>query len=316
MLHITSSQSEAQWSKWSIRGKRAQHKVWGSRPHYPQLQLTLIPFTVCPCFLIWQLWWFLRSGESFQVKFIWTDIPQTKWYHNLGKLCIQRFWFLYGWLIMVVWKTAALARKSSSEASLSSTESLCGTCPHKLKAWHFGNLLTNKLHPSLIRNTKSSNFKSVLKIWISPKEISKSNCTYHSKCPLFHPKKISGYGQKPKYWKIKHSNFTIWWSCSTAALLKTKDSESQLLENSIHRTAGWEQGFWQISHKHITQHVWLNSLLKLGQTQYPLKSTITRRNLGKTQTAWIVMQTEPLLFIQQKGVGKRQGREGKKWGKQ
>lgn len=129
-------------------------------------------------------------------------------------------------------------------------------------------------------------------------------------------KKISGYGQKPKYWKIKHSNFTIWWSCSTAALLKTKDSESQLLENSIHRTAGWEQGFWQISHKHITQHVWLNSLLKLGQTQYPLKSTITRRNLGKTQTAWIVMQTEPLLFIQQKGVGKRQGREGKKWGKQ
>lgn len=28
------------------------------------------------------------------------------------------------------------------------------------------------------------------------------------------------------------------------------------------------------------------------------------------------MQTEPLLSIQQKGMGERQGREGKKWGKQ
>lgn len=37
---------------------------------------------------------------------------------------------------------------------------------------------------------------------------------------------------------------------------------------------------------------------------------------GKLTENQIVMQTEPLLFIQQKGVGERQGREGKKMGKE
>lgn len=120
LLHTTSSQSEAQWSKWWIRMKKAQHKVWGGRSHLPKLQLTPIPFTICPCFLIWELWWFLRSDEWLQVKFTWTDVPQTKWDHILCKLCIQRLWFLYCWLIVVVWKTATPNRKSSSDANLSS----------------------------------------------------------------------------------------------------------------------------------------------------------------------------------------------------
>lgn len=153
--------------------KKAQQKVWGGRHHYPKLQLTLMTFTICPCPVVRELWWFL-SSEPLQIKMTRTDTPQTKWDHILCKLCIQQLWFLYLQVTRAVWKSVTLGRKSSSEANLGSH---AATWPHKLRVWYFRNSYsTNNFQHPFSRHTKNSNFNLVLKIRISPKDISKTNC--------------------------------------------------------------------------------------------------------------------------------------------
>lgn len=121
LLHNVRHSSKNHWSGW----RKHSRKFGVADTIITKLQLTLIPFTICLCSVVWDLWRFLRSGEPLQIKMTWTDIPQTTWDHILCKLCIQSLWLLYCWLTRAVWKSATPGRKSSSEANLSSPEPLC-----------------------------------------------------------------------------------------------------------------------------------------------------------------------------------------------
>ena len=156
--------------------KKAQKKVWCGTHHHPQF--ILMPFTIRWCTVVQQLCWLLRSGEPLQVKMTWTDIPQPKWDHILCKLCIQRLWFLYCWLTRAVWKSVTLGRNPALRLILALMHHYTATWAHKLRARHLRNSYsTNNCHHLFSRHTKNSNFNSVLKIRISPKGISKTNCS-------------------------------------------------------------------------------------------------------------------------------------------
>lgn len=235
--------------------KKAPHRVWGGRPHYPQVTVHTWSLSLfAPVFwyesvMIFERWWVIASYIS--LKRYTTD--------QVGSHPLQALYPKTLISILLTNHSRLENKNTGQEIQLWGQSQFCGTCLPKLKTWNFGNLFcyqTSSLYLSGILKALILNlclkYGSVQRRSVSQMALIIVNV-------LFPPLKKSGYDQKPKYWKKKkkHSNFTIWWSCSTAVLLKTRDTESQLLENSIHRTAGWEQGLWQISHKHITVYwIW------------------------------------------------------------
>lgn len=59
----------------------------------------------------------------------------------------------------------------------------------------------------------------------------------------------------------------------------------------------------------------MSQFIKSGSNSTSSTVQSLEETWGKLTEHWIVIQTGSVLFIQEKGVGERQGREGRKMGK-